>query len=69
MQGDALALTDLRGEVGTAREVFVLLPPGAAPATATVNGQAVPFASKTDAGVTLQIGFAGRTVPSVSGRH
>jgi len=59
LEGDALVLTGVRGEAGTAREVFVTLPPGASPATATVNSQPVAIAARTDAGVTLQVGFAG----------
>jgi hypothetical protein len=59
LQGDALALTDVRGEIGSTSDVFVLLPAGSAPASATVNGRAVPIASKSEAGVTLPVGFEG----------
>src|SRR5262249_37092442 len=59
VQGDVLTLTDVRGEIGSTTDAFVLLPAGVAHASATVNGQTVPITSRSDAGVTLQVAFEG----------
>ena len=59
MDGDVLRITDARGAYGASVELFVELPAGTAPTSATVNGQPAAILSKSDGGVTVHATFDG----------
>jgi hypothetical protein len=60
LSGDVVAISDVRGETGTAQDMLVLLPQGAgAVRSATVNGQNIEISSQHSGTVSLKVRFAG----------
>ncbi len=59
LHGNDLALEGIRGEVGTVRELTVLLPEGRSAASATVNGVGIPCRQEGQR-VTLPLRFQGQ---------
>jgi hypothetical protein len=59
MEGENLTISGVRGEVGSAGDLFVQLPGGRQPASVTVNGRSAEIASRAPTGVTVRAEFDG----------
>ena len=59
ISGNAVAITEARGETGSTTDLFVQMPPGGTVTSATVNGQAAPIVNSGEAGVTVRATFDG----------
>jgi hypothetical protein len=59
LEGGTLTLKGVRGEVGTTRDLFVMLPAGASPSSVTVNGEPAAIGSSSGSGVTIPVRFEG----------